>query len=89
MDAAQQVHIDPLRSSNSAIQADLANSEKSTYLSPQRMKYEAQVQVIRSRIGGLEVVRARLGLSQRKICQLLMVDPSAWNRWLTAYLADA
>lgn len=55
---------------------------KSVSISPQRMKYEAQVQVIRDRIGGLEVVRSRLGLSQRKICQLLLVDPSAWNRWL-------
>jgi len=49
--------------------------------SSNRMLYEAQVQAIQQQIGGLEEVRQKLGLSQRKICQLLMVDPSAWNRW--------
>lgn len=46
-----------------------------------RMVYEAQAEVIQTQIGDLETVRMRLGLSARKICQLLMVDPSAWNRW--------
>lgn len=46
-----------------------------------RMKYEAESEVIRQRIGDLNEVRQRLGLSQRKICQLLLVDPSAWTRW--------
>lgn len=46
-----------------------------------RIQYEAQVRVIRSQIGDLEAVRLQLGLSQRKIAQLLMVDPSAWTRW--------
>lgn len=46
-----------------------------------RMYYEAQVSVIKKQLGDLEKVRADLGLSQRKICQLLMVDPSAWTRW--------
>lgn len=46
-----------------------------------RMVYEAQTQVIRQQIGRLEEVREKLGLSQRKISQLLMVDPSAWTRW--------
>lgn len=50
----------------------------------QRMHYEAQVRVIRSQIGGLEKIRADLGLSQRKISQLLLVDPSAWTRWTRA-----
>ncbi len=49
--------------------------------SSQRMKYEAEVRFFRSTYGGLEDVRVRLGLSQRKICQLLLVDPSAWTRW--------
>lgn len=49
--------------------------------SSNRMLYEAQVIAIQQQIGGLEEVREKLGLSQRKICQLLMVDPSAWNRW--------
>jgi transcriptional regulator with XRE-family HTH domain len=46
-----------------------------------RMLYEAQVTVIQKQIGDLEQVRLGLGLSQRKMCQLLMVDPSAWTRW--------
>lgn len=49
-----------------------------------RMHYEAQVAVIQQQIGKLEDIREKLGLSQRKICQLLMVDPSAWTRWLKA-----
>lgn len=46
-----------------------------------RMVYEAQSEVIRRQIGDLESVREKLGLNARKICQLLLVDPSAWNRW--------
>lgn len=46
-----------------------------------RLIYEAQTQVIQRQIGDLESVREKLGLNARKICQLLMVDPSAWNRW--------
>ncbi len=49
--------------------------------SSNRMFYEAQTEVIRKQIGGLEKIRRDLGLSQRKICQLLLVDPSAWTRW--------
>lgn len=47
-----------------------------------RMVYEAQAEVIRQQIGGLEGARNKLGLSQRKMAQLLLVDPSAWNRWI-------
>jgi transcriptional regulator with XRE-family HTH domain len=46
-----------------------------------RMHYEAQARVIRSQIGDLEEVRQKLNLSARKMCQLLMIDPSAWSRW--------
>lgn len=46
-----------------------------------RMHYEAQVSVIKSQCGDLEKIRQDLGLSARKISQLLMVDPSAWTRW--------
>lgn len=49
--------------------------------SSQKMRYNAQVDVLKKQIGDLEEIRAKLGLSQRKICQLLMVDPSAWTRW--------
>ncbi|WP_231839114.1 hypothetical protein [Bdellovibrio bacteriovorus] len=47
-----------------------------------RMNYEAQVAVIQRQIGNLEQIRGDLGLSQRKISQLLMVDPSSWTRWV-------
>ncbi|HAG91367.1 MAG TPA: hypothetical protein DCL41_05820 [Bdellovibrionales bacterium] len=46
-----------------------------------RMRYLAEVEIIRREIGGLEEVRNRLQLSRRKQCQKLMVDPSAWTRW--------
>jgi hypothetical protein len=46
-----------------------------------RMFYEAQVEVIKKQLGSLEKIRHDLGLSQRKMGQLLMVDPSAWTRW--------
>ncbi len=36
---------------------------------------------IKEELGDLESIRLKLGLSQRKICILLMVDPSAWTRW--------
>ena len=50
--------------------------------SPLRMRYDAEIRLIRAQHGGLEEIRAQLGLSRRKICQLLMVDPSAWTRWV-------
>jgi len=46
-----------------------------------REVYETRVQAIQNEIGDLETIRTRLGLSARKICQLLLVDPSAWTRW--------
>ena len=46
-----------------------------------RLRYEAEAHVIEKKIGDLEAIRMKLGLSQRKIAQLLLVDPSAWTRW--------
>lgn len=46
-----------------------------------RLRYEAEVSQIQKQTGSLEKIRTDLGLSARKICQLLLVDPSAWNRW--------
>src|ERR1043165_4919208 len=46
-----------------------------------RTKYLEEKERIKSEIGDLEQIRITLGLSQRKICQLLLVDPSAWTRW--------
>lgn len=60
-----------------------AQSSKRTFRarSSLRLKYEAEVELIRRKIGELDEIRAQLGLSQRKMCQLLLVDPSAWTRW--------
>ncbi len=49
---------------------------------PLRMKYEAEVRVFHQRYGGIENIRKNLGFSARKMSQLLMVDPSAWSRWV-------
>ena len=46
-----------------------------------RISYETEVDIIRKKIGSIDEVREKLGLSRRKMCQLLLVDPSAWTRW--------
>ncbi len=56
--------------------------EKTQKITSQKLKYSAEVSVIKSKLGDLENIRNKLGLSQRKISQLLMVDPSAWTRWV-------
>jgi hypothetical protein len=43
--------------------------------------YLLEKEKIKNEIGDLEQIRQGLGLSQRKVCQLLLVDPSAWTRW--------
>lgn len=49
--------------------------------SEQRIRYESEMALIQRKYGTLEDMRHRLGLSQRKMAELLMVDPSAWTRW--------
>lgn len=58
---------------------DTASARRSR--SSLRLRYEAEVLTIKKKIGDLEYIRETLGLTQRKICQLLLVDPSAWTRW--------
>lgn len=43
--------------------------------------YLAEKEQIKKEIGELEDVRQALGLSRRKVCQLLLVDPSSWTKW--------
>jgi transcriptional regulator with XRE-family HTH domain len=43
--------------------------------------YESEVFEIRQRRGDLEEIRRQLGLSKKRISELLLVDPSAWTRW--------
>lgn len=58
------------------------NSLESVSKPTPRDGYLLEKERIISEIGDLEQIRATLGLSQRKVCQLLLVDPSAWTRWL-------
>jgi transcriptional regulator with XRE-family HTH domain len=58
-----------------------SSSSAPRILSSQKMRYEAEVSLIKKKWGSLEEIRKTLGMSQRKMCQLLMVDPSAWTRW--------
>jgi hypothetical protein len=46
-----------------------------------RDRYELEAHKIQSEIGDLAQILNTLGLSQRRACQLLLVDPSAWTRW--------
>jgi transcriptional regulator with XRE-family HTH domain len=50
--------------------------------SPFRMQYAAETKIFLNQYGGLENIRQKLGFSRRKMCQLLLVDPSAWTRWM-------
>lgn len=59
----------------------IENTPSTRARSSLRQRYEAEARVIERRIGGLEKAREGLGLSQRKMAQLLLVDPSAWTRW--------
>ena len=59
----------------------IENTPSTRARSSLRQRYEAEARVIERRIGGLEQAREMLGLSQRKMAQLLLVDPSAWTRW--------
>ena len=43
--------------------------------------YASQVQKIKDRLGDLEGIRKNLSMSRRQICQILLVNPSAWTRW--------
>lgn len=58
-----------------------AEADPSRVKSSLRMKYEAEVMAIKKSHGDLEGIRRKLGLSKRKVAQLLLVDPSAWTRW--------
>jgi hypothetical protein len=70
------------------------NSQPATLNPPTKIESENEVKMglrdryllerdrIKDEIGDLELIRAKLGLSQRRLCQILLVDPSAWTRWL-------
>lgn len=76
MEIRKTENLDPFEEDIQSVETDKKRSKTSL-----RMHYEAQVEVIKRQLGDLEHIRSDLGLSQRKMCQLLMVDPSAWTRW--------
>lgn len=63
---------------------DGSGSRAAQAKSPGRMRYEAEVSYLKRQNGDLEQIRQKLGLSRRKIAQLLLVDPSAWTRWTSS-----
>ncbi|HVK60727.1 MAG TPA: hypothetical protein VM432_04215 [Bdellovibrionales bacterium] len=64
-------------SADGAASVDLLDEKKM----PLRDRYLLERDRIQHEIGGLNRILETLGLSQRKVCQLLLVDPSAWTRW--------
>jgi len=73
------MNLDPLSTKNRGLSSDF--DLKARAKTSLRMQYEAQAEVLRRQMGGLAGVQAQLALSGRRICQLLLVDPSAWSRW--------
>lgn len=69
----------PLTDSRSRFSEE--NIEKKRVKTSLRQRYEAEARVLERRLGGLDGIKESLGLSQRKIAQLLLVDPSAMTRW--------
>ncbi|MCB0351110.1 MAG: hypothetical protein KDD38_07990 [Bdellovibrionales bacterium] len=67
---------------NEELKGDLKNEiPPINQLNSHRAKYLLEAERIKNEIGDLEQIRLTLGLSQRRACQLLLVDPSAWTRW--------
>lgn len=48
-----------------------------------RDRNEITASMIKKQIGDIEQVRALMGLNKRKMCELLLIDPSTWTRWTT------
>ena len=46
-----------------------------------RERYLLERDRIKQQIGNLRQILEVLGVNQRRACQLLLVDPSAWTRW--------
>ena len=57
-------------------ESDVTNSRQK-----KRDIYLLERERIKQEIGDLDEIREKLGMSQRRACQLLLVDPSAWTRW--------
>ena len=48
-----------------------------------REKNELTASLIKKQIGDIEQIRAFMGLNKKRMCELLLIDPSTWTRWTT------
>ncbi|MEK2688759.1 hypothetical protein [Bdellovibrio sp. GT3] len=80
-DVSNEGYIEGSLSPSSEMEAGEGSADSPRSKTSLRMHYEAQISVLRRQMGDLESIRLGLGLSQRKMSQLLMVDPSSWTRW--------
>lgn len=66
---------------NTAIGEDLgkASTKSLTY----REKNELTSDLIKKQIGDIEQIRLSMGLNKKRMCELLLIDPSTWTRWCT------
>ncbi|MEK6553901.1 MAG: hypothetical protein AABZ31_01575 [Bdellovibrionota bacterium] len=61
---------------------EIENENLSRPKTQQRIRQEAQLEVLRKKHGSLEDIRRELGFSQKQMGELLLVDASAWSRWI-------
>jgi transcriptional regulator with XRE-family HTH domain len=76
--------IRPNESMNSNSKNELKSPDSVSKSSPKnkpKAQKQAEMEAIKDRLGSFSVIRKNLGLNQRKIAKLLLVDPSAVNRW--------
>lgn len=76
------MELDPISSQSAGLDGEQLLEGSSRSKTPHKILYAAEVKVFKAQHGGLEEIRQKLGYSRRKMCQLLMVDPSAWTRWM-------
>lgn len=76
-DEGHPLAVEPL----SVNEATATNANLDAVKTSQRIRYDAEVEVIKKQHGQLEDMREKLQLSRRQICRALLVDPSAWTRW--------
>ena len=48
-----------------------------------REKNELTAALIKKQIGDIEQIRISMGLNKKRMCELLLIDPSTWTRWCT------
>jgi len=61
----------------------LENGNNKTKSLGPRERNEITASLIQKQIGDIEQVRATIGLNKKRMCELLLIDPSTWTRWTT------